>query len=59
MDGRDNGRHASTDWRCRLCGHWLSVPVGSHPLAVLQQTAGKPRECVVRLDGRSVHRCDL
>jgi hypothetical protein len=49
----------TSEWRCRLCGHWVLVPAGSQPFAMLSQIAGKPRECVVHADGRAVHRCQV
>ena len=49
---------AST-WRCLLCGHWLSVPLGSQPLAFLRDSPATVRECVVHLDGHQIHRCEI
>ena len=59
--GDDNrpGAPARIEWRCRLCGHWILVPALSEPFAMLQQSAGKARECVVRVDGRALHRCNI
>jgi hypothetical protein len=49
---------AST-WRCRLCGHWLTVPLGGRPLAFLRDSPSIARECVVHLDGQQIHRCEV
>jgi hypothetical protein len=59
VDDDRSGGAASVEWRCRLCGHWILVPVHSLPLAMLQQSAGKARECVVHVDGRTLHRCNI
>jgi hypothetical protein len=59
-DDKDAGAEATfVDWRCRLCGHWIQVPTQSSPLAMLQQIAGRARECVVHVDGLTVHRCNI
>ena len=57
----DDGAAMGTpiEWRCRLCGHWITVPAISEPRAMLTQTAGKARECVVHVAGRAVHRCNV
>ena len=53
------GARDAVEWRCRLCGHWILVPARSDPLAMLQQNAGKARECVVHVDGTTLHRCNI
>jgi len=46
-------------WRCRLCGHWLSVPMGIQPFAMLSDAPPRPRECVVSIGGLEIHRCEV
>jgi hypothetical protein len=59
MGDNGPGDGASIDWRCRLCGHWILVPARSEPLALLQQSAGRARQCVVHVDGIILHRCSI
>jgi hypothetical protein len=59
MGDNGPGDRVSVEWRCRLCGHWILVPARSEPLAMLQQSAGKARQCVVHVDGTTLHRCDI
>ena len=44
-------------WECTACGARVSVPVGARPVAMLLTLPGRPRERVVTVGDRTVHRC--
>jgi hypothetical protein len=46
-------------YRCFHCGATLDVAADSSVRVVFTSRSGRASECVLRLDGREIHRCPL
>jgi hypothetical protein len=48
---------SASKWECTQCGAEVWVERGRRPIAALLTTSSGPRERIVTVDGRIVHRC--